>query len=94
MDLRGIKKQGSGKDYIRRSLIIVLLAKCYSVTKLRRIRQVRHVACMGKKRCVNRVLVRKPERKRPLGRSRQRWKKNIKNESGACGCGLDRAGSG
>jgi hypothetical protein len=33
---------------------------------------------MGKRRGVYRVLVRKPERKRPLGRPRRRWEDNIK----------------
>jgi hypothetical protein len=33
---------------------------------------------MGKDRVVHRVLVGKPEGKRPLGRPRRRWKNNIK----------------
>jgi len=33
---------------------------------------------MGEKRGVYRVLVRKPEGKRPLGRSSRRWKDNIR----------------
>jgi len=33
---------------------------------------------MGKGRGVYRVLVGKPERKRPLGRPRRRWEDNIK----------------
>jgi hypothetical protein len=33
---------------------------------------------MGEKRNVYRLLVRKPERKRPLGRPRRRWIDNIK----------------
>jgi hypothetical protein len=33
---------------------------------------------MGEKRNVHRLLVRKPERKRPLGRPRRRWIDNIK----------------
>jgi hypothetical protein len=33
---------------------------------------------MGERRGVYRVLVRKPERKRPLGRHRRRWEDNIK----------------
>jgi len=33
---------------------------------------------MGERRNVYRVLVGKPEGKRPLGRSRNRWKDNIK----------------
>ena len=48
-----------------------------------------HVARMGEERGVHRVLVRKPEGKRPLGRPRRRWEDNIKNDlqevGGGCG---------
>ena len=37
-----------------------------------------HVARMGETRGVYRVLVGKPEEKRPLGRPRRRWEDNIK----------------
>ena len=37
-----------------------------------------HVARMGEGRGVHRVLVGKPEGKRPLGRPRHRWEDNIK----------------
>jgi hypothetical protein len=43
-----------------------------------RMRWVWHVARMGERRGVYRVLVGKPEGKRPLGRPRRRWKDNIK----------------
>jgi hypothetical protein len=36
-----------------------------------------HVARMGEGRGVHRVLVGKPEEKRPLGRPRRRWEDNI-----------------
>jgi hypothetical protein len=65
------------------------------VIKSRRIRWVGHVACMGERRGVYRVLMRKPEGKRPLGRTRRRWEDNIKidlQEVGCGGHGLDRAG--
>ena len=39
------------------------------------IRWAGHVARMGKRRGVYRVLVGKPEGKRPLGRTRRRWGK-------------------
>jgi hypothetical protein len=48
------------------------------VIKSRRIRWAGHVAPMGEGRGVYRVLVGKPEGKRPLGRSRHRWEDNIK----------------
>jgi hypothetical protein len=47
--------------------------------KSRRIRWVVHVARMGEKRNAYRILVGKPERKRPLGRPRRRrWEDNIR----------------
>jgi hypothetical protein len=48
------------------------------VVKSRRMRWAGHVAHMGEDRDVHRVLVGKPEGKRPLGRSRHRWEDNIK----------------
>ena len=42
------------------------------VVKLRRMRWVRHVARMGERKDVYRILVGKPEGKRPLGRPRRR----------------------
>jgi hypothetical protein len=41
--------------------------------KSRRMRWAGRVACMGEKRNAYRILVGKPEGKRPLGRSRRRW---------------------
>jgi hypothetical protein len=48
------------------------------VVKSRRMRWAGHVACMGEGRSVCRVLVGRPEGKRPLGRPRRRWEDNIK----------------
>jgi hypothetical protein len=48
------------------------------MSKLRRIRLAAHVARMGEKRNAYRILVGKPEIKRPLGRPRYRWEDNIK----------------
>jgi len=48
------------------------------VIKSRRMRWAGHVARMGERRGVYRVLVGKPEGKRPLGRPRRRWEDNIK----------------
>jgi hypothetical protein len=47
------------------------------VIKSRRMRWARHVARRGEGRDVYRVLVGKPEGKRPLGRPRHRWEDNI-----------------
>jgi hypothetical protein len=41
-------------------------------------RWAEHIACMGEIRVVYRVLVEKPEGKRPLGTPRHRWEDNIK----------------
>jgi len=46
-----------------------------------------HIARMGEKRGVYRVLVVKPEGKRPLGRPRRRWGDNIKMDLQEVGCG-------
>jgi hypothetical protein len=46
--------------------------------KSRRLRWARHVARMGEGRNVYRVLVGKPEGKRPLERPRRRWEDGIK----------------
>ena len=45
---------------------------------------------MGERRGVYRVLVGKPEGKRPLGRPRRRWEDNIKMDLQEVGCeGVD-----
>ncbi|KAJ4445269.1 hypothetical protein ANN_07070 [Periplaneta americana] len=46
--------------------------------KSRRLRLARHVARMGESRNAYRVLVGRPEGKKPLARPRRRWKDNIK----------------
>jgi hypothetical protein len=48
------------------------------IIKSRRMRCTGHVARMGEKRNVYRLLVGKPEGKKPLGRPRGRWIDNIK----------------
>jgi hypothetical protein len=62
-----------------------------------------HVARMGEPRNAYRILVGKPEGKRPLGRPRRRWVDNIKTDLRKTGwdgiiimgwCGLDQTGSG
>jgi hypothetical protein len=47
-------------------------------TRSRRMRWVGLIACMGEERSVYKVLMGKPERKRPLGRPRRRWEHGIK----------------
>jgi len=46
-----------------------------------------HVARMGERRGVYRVLVGKPEGKGPLGRTRRRWEDNVKMDLNEVGCG-------
>jgi hypothetical protein len=48
------------------------------IIKTRRVKWAGHVARMGEKRNAYRLLVGKPEGKRPLGRPRRRWVDNIK----------------
>jgi hypothetical protein len=57
------------------------------VIKSRRMRWAGHVVCMGERRGVYRVVMRKPEEKRPLGRPTHRWKDNIKMDLKEVGCG-------
>jgi hypothetical protein len=48
------------------------------VIKSRRMRWAGHVARMGEKTGAYRILVGRPEGRRPLGRPRRRWENNIK----------------
>jgi len=74
------KKQGThltlnehdGDDDIIIIIIIIIVVKSGGM------RGAGHLASMGQRRGVYRVLVGKPERKRPLGRLRRRWDDNIK----------------
>jgi hypothetical protein len=89
---------GSKKDEVTgewRKLHNEELSELYSlpnivrVVKSRRMRLAGHVARMEEGRGVYRVLVGKPEGKRPLGRPRRRWEDNIKMDlqevGGSCG---------
>jgi hypothetical protein len=62
----------------------------------RRMRWAGHVARMGEERKLYRVLVGKPEGKRPLGRPRCRWEDGIRMDLRAIGwgCRVDPVGSG
>ena len=63
---------------------LILKATLYSspnivwVIKSRRLRWAGHVARMEEERGVHKVLVGKPEGKRPVGTPRRRWEDNIK----------------
>jgi hypothetical protein len=64
--------------------------------KSRRMRWAVHVAGMGERRTMCRVLVGKPEGKTPLERPRRRWENGIKMDlrKTVWGCGVDSPGSG
>jgi hypothetical protein len=55
------------------------------IIKSRRMRWAVHVERMGEKRNAYRLLVGKPEGKRPLGRPRRRWVDNIRMDLGKVG---------
>jgi hypothetical protein len=55
------------------------------IIKPRRMTWAGHVARMGEKRNAYRLIVRKREGKRPLGRPRCRWVDNIKMDLGEVG---------
>jgi hypothetical protein len=57
------------------------------IIKSRRKKWAGHVARMGEKRTVYRLLAGKPEEKIPLGRSRRRWVDNIRMDLGEVGWG-------
>jgi len=60
------------------------------VIKSIRMRWAGHVARIDEMRDVYRVLVGKPEGKRPLARPRRRWEDNIKMDLQEVGCwGMD-----
>ena len=56
--------------------------------KSRRLRWAGHVARMEQFKYAYRVLVEKPENKRPLGRPRRTWEDNIKMDLREVGCDL------
>jgi hypothetical protein len=69
------------------SLDLYSLPNIVRVVKSRRMRWAGHVARMGEDRGVDRVLVGKPDGKRPLGRPGLRWEDNIKMDHQEVGGG-------
>ena len=59
------------------------------VIKSRRMRWTGHVAHTGERRGAYRIVVRRPEGKRQLVRSRQRWEGNIKMDHQEVGWGVE-----
>jgi hypothetical protein len=63
------------------------------IIKSRRMRWAGHLARIGEKRNAHKVLVGKPEGKRPPGRPSRRWVDNIRMDLGEVGWGdVDRIG--
>ena len=57
------------------------------VIKSRKMRWAGHVTRMGEEKGVYRVLLEKPEGRRPLERPRRRWVDNIRMDLQEVGCG-------
>jgi hypothetical protein len=70
-----------------KQIIIIIAPSIVRVVKSRKMRWAGHVALMGEERGVHRVLVGKPEGKRPWGRPRRRWEDNLKMDSQEVGGG-------
>jgi hypothetical protein len=66
------------------------------VIKSRKMKWLRHVACMGEMRNAYSILVRKPKGKRPRRRPMCGWEDNIRMDEGSKvgRCGLDVSNSG
>jgi len=59
----------------------------FRVIRSRRMRWAGHVACMGDRRGIYRILIGKTEGKKPLGIPRPRWEDNINMDLQEVGCG-------
>jgi hypothetical protein len=83
------RTQNISFHYITRKLIACTYYQI--VIKSRRMRWVGRIARMGVERGAYRILVGRPEERRPLGRPRRRWEDNIKMdlEEMGWGHGLD-----
>ena len=68
---------------------LYFLPNIVRVVKSRRMRWASHVARMGEERGVHRVLLGKPEGKRPLRRPRRKWEDNIKKDLQEVGGGFE-----
>jgi hypothetical protein len=73
-----IEKVGSRKLHNKELLNLYSSPSIIRMVKSRRTGLAGHVARMGEKRNAYRILVGKPEGKRPLGSQRHRWVDNIK----------------
>jgi len=69
------------------SSITMLSIMFSSTTQTYKMRWTGYVARIGERSGVYRIVVGKPEGKRPLGRPRRRWEDNIKMDLQEVGCG-------
>jgi hypothetical protein len=81
---------GEWRRLHNKELYAVYSQSIIRVIKSRGMRWMGHVARMGERRGTYKVLVGKPEGRRPLGRPRRRWEDNIKMDLREVGCsGID-----
>ena len=71
-------RQANGEDYIMVSYMIFMGSQ--RIVKSRRLRCAGHVTRMGNERGAWKLLVGKPEGKRPVGRPRMRWENNVNHD--------------
>ena len=82
-----IQGDSKGIKFFQKIYHSIVAPKILRVIKSRRMTWAGHVARMGQERGVYRVLLGKPEGKRPLERPRRRWVDNIKMDLQEVGCG-------
>jgi hypothetical protein len=78
LDPRRRKRHKDGKDWVMRGLTTTTLSSNIKVMNSRRMRWTGHAVHRREMIKANKILVGKPEQKRPFGRPRRRWKDNIK----------------
>jgi hypothetical protein len=78
LDLKGRKMDHGKKLHSDELHSLYSSLNIVSVIKSRWMRWAGHVARMGEERGVYRILIGRPEGKRPLRRPRRRWEDNIK----------------
>jgi hypothetical protein len=87
---RNVVTGGSRKLYNEELHNLCSTRSIIRMIKSRRMRLAGHLERMGEKRNAYRILARKPEGKRPLGRPRRRWVDKNKMDLRGMGCsGLD-----
>jgi hypothetical protein len=82
-----MKWQEVGRSCIMMGFYLVLFAKYNYIDHVSGIKWSEHVERVREKRIECRLLIRKPEGKTPLRRTRRRWTDNIKIDIGEIGWG-------